>query len=228
MTKPFLDIFSKKPLRIKKEIPKPKIIIDYREKNSLVVSSLIKLGFDTELKELKVADYLVNGIAIERKTISDFHSSMINKRIFNQIEELKQYENKLIIIEGLENKELYNDYQMNGINANAIRGFLLSITLKHKIPVIFTKNSFDTAKFIEVLSKKKEKEASLNVTKKNLNKKEQMQFILESFSGIGPKNAKKLLEKFGNLKNIFNTSQEKLQEIIGKKSEIFLLIKEKY
>ncbi|MEN7982423.1 MAG: ERCC4 domain-containing protein [Nanoarchaeota archaeon] len=259
MTKPFLDIFSKKPLKIKKEIPKPKIIIDYREKNSLVVSSLIKLGFETELRELKVADYLVNDIAIERKTISDFYSSMINKRIFNQIEELKQYENRLIIIEGFENRELYEDNfkfnsdirriaqkdaalqcleegyaketrgcPRNGINANAIRGFLLSITLKHKIPVIFTKNSFDTAKFIEVLSKKKQKEASLNVTKKNLNKKEQMQFILESFSGIGPKNAKKLLEEFGNLKNIFNASQEKLQRTMGKKAEIFNLLKENY
>lgn len=228
MAKPFLDIFSKKPARIKKEIPKPKIIIDYREKNSLVVSSLIKLGFETELKELKVADYIVRDTAIERKTISDFYSSMISKRIFSQIEELKQYQNRLIIIEGLENKELYNDYQMNGINANAIRGFLLSITLKHKIPVIFTKNSFDTAKFIEVLSKKKQKEASLNVTKKNLTKKEQMQFILESFSGIGPKNAKKLLEEFGNLKNIFNASQENLENSIGKKAEIFKLIKEKY
>ena len=212
MTKPFLDIFSKKPLKIKKELPKEKIIIDYREKNSLVNASLIQLGFETELRELKVGDYIVKDTVIERKTISDFQTSMINKRIFNQIEELKQYENKLIIIEGLENKELYNDYQMNGINANAIRGFLLSITLKHKIPVIFTKNAFDTAKFIEVLSKKKAKEASLNVTKKNLTKKEQMQFILESFSGIGPKNAKKLLEELGNLKNIYSASQEELQK----------------
>lgn len=224
----FLNIFSKKPLKIKKEISKPKIIIDYREKNSLVVSSLIKLGFHTELKELKVADYILNNIAIERKTISDLHSSMINKRIFNQIEELKQYKNRLIIIEGLENKELYNDYQLNGINPNATRGFLLSLTLKHNIPIIYTKNPFDTAKFIEVLSKKKQKENSLNVTKKNLTKKEQQQFILESFPNIGPKKAKKLLEKFSTLQNIFNTPQEELQETIGKKAEIFKILKEKY
>ncbi len=224
----FLNIFSKKPLKIEKEISKPKIIIDYREKNSLVVSSLIKLGFKTELKELKVADYIINDTAIERKTISDFYSSIINKRIFNQIEELKQYENRLILIEGLENKELYDDYQMKGINANAIRGFLLSLTLKHKIPVIFTKNSFDTAKFIEVLSNKKQRENSLNITKKNLTKKEQMQFVLESFQGIGPKNAKKLLVEFGNLQKIFNAQKKELQQILGKKAEIFDLLKEKY
>ncbi|MCW8966748.1 MAG: helix-hairpin-helix domain-containing protein [Candidatus Pacearchaeota archaeon] len=224
----FLDIFKKRKTIIKKEIPKPKIIIDYREKNSLVVSSLIKLGFQPEIKELKVADYIFNNIAIERKTVSDLYSSIIDKRIFNQIEELKQYQNRLIIIEGLENKELYNDHQKQGINANAIRGILLSITLKHKTPVIFTKNSFDTAKFIEVLSKKKQTEPSLNVTKKNLTKKEQMQFILESFQGIGPKNARKLLVEFETLKNIFNAKPEELQKILGKKSEIFDLLEIKY
>jgi len=68
--KPLHNIFSKR--KTKKEIKKPKIIIDYREKNSLVASELIKLGLEIEFKELKVADYIVKGVAIERKTISDF------------------------------------------------------------------------------------------------------------------------------------------------------------
>ena len=66
----------------KKEIPKEKIIIDYREKNSLVASELIKLGFEIEFRELKVADYLVKNTAIERKTVGDFISSMINRRLY--------------------------------------------------------------------------------------------------------------------------------------------------
>jgi ERCC4-type nuclease len=228
MTTEFLNIFSKKPVKIKKEIPKQKIIIDYREKNSLVPAQLKNQGFDIEFQELKIGDYIVNETIIERKTVSDFHQSMINRHLFNQIEELKQYENKLIIVEGLEHQELYDDYKLNGINANALRGFILSIMLKHKIPLIFSKNTNDTVKFIDVLSRKKQKEMPLNAVKKTLNKKEQMQFILESFQGIGPINAKKLLEKFGNLKNIFNASKDELQEILGKKSEIFNLLEEKY
>ena len=77
------DIFSKRKSKPKKELPKVKIEIDYREQNCLVPSSLVKLGFEIEFKELKVADYLVKGIAIERKTVSDFLSSMINKRLAN-------------------------------------------------------------------------------------------------------------------------------------------------
>ena len=99
---PFLDIFSKKEQTIKKESQKKRIIVDYREKNSLVISKLIKLNFEIEFKELKVADYLVKDVAIERKTVSDFISSMLNRRLLKQLEELQQYPKKLLIIEGVD------------------------------------------------------------------------------------------------------------------------------
>jgi ERCC4-type nuclease len=227
MASKFLDIFTS---RKKKDSTKKrqKIIIDYREKNSLVASELIELGFEITFKELKVADYLVNNVAIERKTISDFLSSMINKRLTKQLEELQQYKNKLLMIEGIEEQEIYGEENERGINPNAIRGFLLSIALKHKIPIIFTKNSEDTAKFIAILARKKETESSLNVSKKTLNKKERLQFILESFPGIGPKTAKKLLSEFKTLKAIMNAQLEDLRKIIGKKADVFGLIEEKY
>jgi ERCC4-type nuclease len=221
------NIFSRVKETSKKEIKKPKILIDYREKNSMVASELIHLGFEVEFKELKVADYLVNHIAIERKTVSDFVSSMINQRLHRQLEELQQYEDKLLLIEGVGEQELYSD-ESEGVSANAIRGFLLSIILKHKIPIIFTKDAEDTAKFIDVLARKKEKESPLNVTKKNLNKKERMQFILEGFPGIGPKTARKLLENFKTLRNISNASLEKITEVIGKKADVFKLVGEEY
>ena len=228
MEKPLFDIFSKskrKKEETKKE--KQKIIIDYREKNSLVASELTNLGFEIEFKELKVADYIVKDIAIERKTVSDFISSMINHRLVKQLDELQQYENKLLIIEGIEEQEIYTE-DNEGVHANSIRGFLVSILLKHKTPIIFTKNYQDTAKFIWVLARRKEKEMPLNVTKKSLNKKERLQFILEGFPGIGPKTARKLLEKFKTLKNISNASIEELTEVIGKKADIFKLFEEQY
>ena len=225
--KPMFDIFSKPKQREVKEKPKQKIFVDYREKNSMVASELIHLGFEVEFLELKVGDYLINNIAIERKTVSDFISSMINKRLEKQLDELQQYDKKLLLIEGIEEHELYSD-NSEGMNANAVRGFLLSILLKHKVPIIFTKNAEDTAKFINVLARKKEVESSLNATKKSFNKQEQMQFILEGFPGIGPKTARKLLEKFKTMKNIFSASPEELEKEIGKKADIFKLVWEEY
>jgi Fanconi anemia group M protein len=219
--KTLFDIFPKKKTK-KKHVVKLQIKADYREKSSLVPSELTKLGIEIEFKELKVADYIVNDVAIERKTVSDFISSMINKRLIRQLEELQQYPNRLLIVEGIDEQDLYTEEYSEkiGVHPNAIRGFLLTIVLKNKVPIMFTKNSEDTAKFIYLISKKQDKELALNISKKSLNKKERLQFILEGFPGIGPKSAKKLLKEFKTLKQIFNASEEELKKVIGKKAEV--------
>ena len=233
MTKTILNIFGREKQIIKKEVPKQRIIADYREKNCMVTSILKKFDIDTEFRELKVADYIVKDVAIERKTVSDFISSMINKRLVKQIEELQQYEKRLLIIEGTSEQELYDDEKDLGVSANAIRGFLLSISLKSKTPIIFTKNAEDTARFISVILKKPSpkgvREASLNAKKKIFTKKEQLQYIVESFPGIGPKSAKKILKEFKTIKNFINAPEDELQKLLGKKSEtIKKLIEENY
>ena len=227
--KTIFNIFSKGAGQSKHKV-KPKVIADLHEKNSLVISELISLRIDVDFQHLKIGDYLVKGAVVERKTISDFMSSMVNGRLVNQLEELKQYENKLLLIEGLDEQELYTDSaDRGGIHPNSIRGFLLSIVLKHKVPVIFTKNYADTARFISVLSKRKETELPLNARKKSLSDKETMQFVIESFPGIGPKTAKKLLKKFGTIKNIINARKDKLKAEIGKKAEsVNKIVNKKY
>jgi len=219
----FLDIFSKKKAKNKKK-QRIVITIDHREKNSLVPSLLTK-DFEIEYKNLPVADYIVKDTAIERKTISDFKSSIINKRIIQQLLELKQYPNHLLILEGIE-EDIYDGQ----IHENAFRGFLLSVALEYKVPIIFTENAEDTAKYISVLAKKPEKtENSIRATKIFRTKKEQLQFILEGFPNIGPKTAKKLLKKFKTLKELANASIEQLQDLIGKKAEsIYSLLNKKY
>ena len=180
---------------------------------------------------MKVADYIINEIAIERKTVDDFIGSMINKRLIRQLEELQQYPKKLLLIEGLEHQDLYKsneEYEESkvGIHPNAIRGFLLSISLKFNVPIIFSKNYEDSARYMALLAKKKDVESSIRATKKFLNLKEQKQYILEGFPGIGPKSAKKLLKKYKTLQAIFNASNEELEEILGKKAELFKKILE--
>ena len=187
---------------------------------------LTRLGFEIEMKELKVADYIIIELAIERKTIDDFLSSIMDKRLEKQIEELKQYEKKLIIIEGYEEKPLY--HKNSRINENAIRGMLLSITLKHNIPIIMTKNPEDTAIFINVLANKKDNIKSINPNKRTTSKKERAQYILESFEGIGPKTAEVLLQELKSLRNIFAASDDILEEKIGKKFEGFKILDEKF
>jgi len=225
-TKPILDIFSRNKKR-KTEIKKTKIIIDHQEKSSPLIEELENFNFEIDFKRLKVADYLLRGVAIERKTVQDFIGSMKNRRLLRQLEEIQQYKNRLLIIEGIDEQDLYSDdFSENqiGMHPNSVRGFLLSILLNYKVPIIFTKDYKDTAKFMDVLARRKKTEISLNVNKKSLNVSERTQFILEGFPGVGPKTAKKLLQEFKTLKNIFNASEEELKEILGKKAESFINI----
>lgn len=230
---PFHEIFSKKTEHHKPKSKtqlggseKPIVIIDYREKNSLVPAELEHLGILTKFENLKLGDFIVKDTIIERKTVSDFISSMLNNHLSSQLQDLQQIENKLLIIEGIEEQELYS--KDSKVNENAVRGFLLSIVLSYKVPIIFTKNSADTARFIAVLSKKQPHEAGINAKRHSRDVKEQMQYIIEGFPGIGPKTAKKLLKEFGAIKNIIDASPEELEKLIGKKAEIFKIINLKY
>lgn len=210
------DIFSKREKKEKSAI-KPKIIIDDREKNSLLPSELVSLGCQIEFRRLDVGDYLINGVAIERKTLADLKSSIINKRILFQLKELKQYPKHILLIEGFSFKEAYSEI----LHENALRGFILSTLLNFQVPIIFTENEIDSARYFSVLAKKTEK-TSLSLRQKiPLTKEEQKIFILEGFPGIGPQTAQKLLQKFKSVKNIINASESELEEVLGKKAEIF-------
>jgi Fanconi anemia group M protein len=213
-----LDIF---PTQIEERKESPlKIIADFREKNSMVISELISKKINVELKHLNVGDYLINDVIIERKTYNDFINSIINKRIFRQLEEIKQYPNFLLIIEGS-----HEDVVDRKMNKNAIRGFLLSVLIKSKVPILFTEDFEETADFLHVLAKKQEKNSfSLRAKNKKLNSKERLIFVLEGFPGIGYATAKKLLNHFKSIKRVINSSEEDLRKILGKKTDLFIKI----
>jgi Fanconi anemia group M protein len=151
---------------------------------------------------------------------------MINKRLINQLNDLKEEKQKLLIIEGIEERDIYN----SGINENAVRGLILSILLNYQIPIIYTKDTEDTANFLKVLWKKQEKEKELGINEKKKSKdvNEQMQYIIEGFPGIGPKTAKKLLNHYGTIRNIINAEEGEIKKVIGKKADIFSIINKAY
>jgi len=210
----FTKIYGKSKVKKNKTY---KIIVDNREKNSLVVSELYALGFEIEFKQLPVADYIVNNIAIERKTITDLQNSIINKRIMRQLKELDQFPFRALLIEGLDYHDPYNGI----LHPNAYRGFLLSTAIEYKIPLIFTYNEEDTAHYLHVLAKRKKKPApSMRPSKILLSDKEQLQFILEGIPQIGPKTSQKLLKKYKTIKKFSNANKKDLQKVIGKKAEV--------
>jgi ERCC4-type nuclease len=212
MKKVIENIFSKEKEK-PKDIPNPKtpIIVDTREKQSSVISSLAEEKANIKIEKLDIADYLIGEIAIERKTFSDFLGSMINKRLIEQLIEIKKYPKAFLILEGF-----YYNYKDFKVHENAIRGMLLSVITEFQIPIIYTEDEKDTARFLILLAKKQEKEKkelTIRPTKTLKTIEEQKRFILEGFPGIGATLSKKLLQEFPNLNSIFQASKEELRQI---------------
>ena len=99
-----------------------------------------------------VGDYQVSDdVVIERKTAKDFVDSIVDKRLFKQVTQLREEFKKPIII--LEGDDLYNGY----INPNAIRGTIVSIALDFGISIIPTRDSQDTAAMIKRIAVREQK-----------------------------------------------------------------------
>jgi len=209
----FQDIFSKSKPKTEQKIPNPKIqiIIDTREKQSLIATNLFSKKANIDFQKLEVGDYEIGEFLIERKTFPDFISSMINKRLQEQLINLKKSKRPLLLVEGN-----YTNQSNSKIHPNAIKGMILSIQLDFQVPIINTKDENDTVDFLILLAKRQEKEKqefSIRPSRNLKNLEEQKLFILEGFPGIGPTLSKSLLEKFKTLKNIFNAKEEDLQNI---------------
>lgn len=197
---------------------KPLIYADSREGNSRVLRELTKLGVDIEIKTMAVADYqITDEVGIERKTASDFISSIADKRLYKQAKEMvEEFEKPVLILEG---DNLYSGF----MNPNAIRGALSAIAIDFGIPIIPTRSPDDTAAMIRRIAIREQSQArppvQVRTEKKPLTFLEQQLFIVESLPNVGPVNARKLLEEFGSVKEIINATEDDLQKVdgIGKK-----------
>ena len=216
-----------------KEDKKLKVLIDTRERGSNISKKLVEFGMDVKVKTLATADIIISDrIGIERKTIPDFVNSIIDKRIFTQLKDLKNnFENPIVILEGEEDL-----YSVRNIHPNAIRGMLATIISSFKIPIIRTKDSNDTAELIRAIAKREqtseEKDIAIRTNKIPMTTKQQQEFIIESLPGVGPSLAKALLNKFKTIKKLINANPKRLEKIekIGPKKakEIQRILEEIY
>ncbi|MEM3890231.1 MAG: ERCC4 domain-containing protein, partial [Candidatus Micrarchaeia archaeon] len=125
------------------------IFIDSRESDELI-ELIEKHDIKVNLKQLEIGDIIIsNRIVIERKTSSDFESSIIDNRLFEQATKMSEnYEIPILIIEG--------QMKADRIRQNAYIGAYLSIIMNYGIHVINTKNIEETAKYISLIAKREQ------------------------------------------------------------------------
>ncbi|MBU1201703.1 MAG: DEAD/DEAH box helicase [Nanoarchaeota archaeon] len=200
------------------EESKTKIVVDYREKGSKVMKTLLEDGIILDLKTLEVGDYLLSDeVVVEYKTKKDFVDSIIDGRLLQQIRDLSTYLKPVIIVEGEE-----DIFSQRNIHPNAIRGMLSTIAVSYRIPIIFTKNHLDTAATLKIIAQREqdgEKKDFQMHTAKPLSLKEQQEYLISAIPGIGAALARPLLKEFKSPGKVINASEEALRKVklIGEK-----------
>lgn len=193
-----------------------KVIVDQRERNAELLNSLYDAGVDARIETLDVGDYIISDrLCVERKTVQDFEKSIIDGRLFDQVERMKQYyELPIIVIEG--------DKDEFRLKHNSINGAIISVYIRYGIPVLASNSPQDTAAIILTMAKQ-EQNGVREPTKKNgrhaFSEQEYMENVVGNIKGVGPVLARALLKYFGNINAIASAETKELIKVnkIGKK-----------
>ncbi len=191
------------------------IEIDYRERDGGILEILRKSNIMVEEKRLFIGDYLINRhIAVERKTTKDFVISIIDGRLFSQASRLKRYaEVQLMIIEGTD--LFYTGYE---IDPQAIKGAIVSLSVSWQIPLVFSKSPDGTAEIL-VMAGIQDVKCRDEILKRPGRRPGRLQtrklFMLQGLPGIGPRIAKRMLERFGSVEKVITAGEHELSCVDG-------------
>jgi len=194
------------------------ILTDVHEPSS-IIQKLEQLSIPIKRIKLEIGDYTWNDICIERKTVTDFFNSLFqDKRLFNQLYQLKQYKIPILIIQGniyAESKWVRWELRKKIKVANSI---LAKLPMKYGIYHYIVP---DEDVFVDLLSylylNTLNRESYPPVKKKGKSLQEIKENILTCIPGIGRKRARYILNKISTIQELSNTEYSALSKITGKK-----------
>ena len=196
--------------------PDKTIIADDRETASGVVEYLhTRTDVHLKIQRLESGDYAIGTrMLVERKTTRDFVDTLVERDLIGQIRQMAgSCEHPVLIIEGADL------YAQRNIAPNAIRGALAAISVRLGVSVFMTAGPEETAEMLYVLMNRERGESSsrqsLHHHKSYRSEREQLEYILSSFPGIGPHQARILLRHFGTLSAVIQASEEELRAVDG-------------
>ncbi|HEX9341704.1 MAG TPA: ERCC4 domain-containing protein [Thermoplasmata archaeon] len=186
------------------------LVVDSNEPED-ISERLRELGVTIEVRKIAPGDYVLGPIGIERKALSDFFNSLVRKRLFEQVQRLREaYPQPLLILEGdLAEISTFKHPQ-------SILGALLALEVAERVPVLTTADKEQTALLLSVLWKRQDKGAAeygLRHKPKAMTIEQRQRFLIEGLPSVGETLARNLLERFGSVRAVFNASEEELKRV---------------
>lgn len=121
------------------------ILQDDREPFLQIVSDFNGMGLVFNRKRLKVGDYVWKDLCIERKEITDFCGSLVDGRIVQQVENMKKYKYRFVIIVGcLKDRK-------SEVHDHCVLGKIASLIVKHGINVLMCEDEFQFCYLLKCL-----------------------------------------------------------------------------
>lgn len=210
--------------------------VDHRE--SELISNFENSFYSYKIKQLPVGDIWIGvgedekvqegGLIIERKTIRDFEASFLDGRYREQRGRILSFcqENKtqpIYLLEGSWSSAT------GRLQKSAILKLINRLTLHYQIPILHTESIQETYEVLVTLVEQwKDDPKSLQRTSelvkvsdgihinKKVNAMDYRQFgvsCLAQCPGVSVKMAEVLIDKYGSLKNVMNTTQKELEQI---------------
>lgn len=210
--------------------------VDHRE--SELISNFKNSSYSYQIKQLPVGDIWIGvgedekvqegGLIIERKTIRDFEASFLDGRYREQRGRILSFcqENKtqpIYLLEGSWSSAT------GRLQKSAILKLINRLTLHYQIPILHTESIQETYEVLLTLVEQwKEDPKSLQRTSelvkvsdgihinKKVNAMDYRQFgvsCLAQCPGVSVKMAEVLIDTYGSLKNVMNTTQKELEQI---------------
>jgi len=127
------------------------IIVDSREQEPYAFKGD---GIQVIRRALPAGDYSIAGheesVAVERKTLEDFVSTVIRsrKRFFKELRTLSAYDAACVVVEA-DLRDILGGSYRSGAHPNSILGILLSIVVDFGIPVFFCSDRQAACRFVE-------------------------------------------------------------------------------
>ncbi|MFX1285538.1 MAG: ERCC4 domain-containing protein [Promethearchaeota archaeon] len=182
------------------------IIVDHREPEELK-KRLIKLGMEVEEQQLDIADYVVSDqVACERKTGIDLITSLMDNRLFEQIDRLiETYDQPLLLLEDLPSAFERIEWKKR---KKHVYGALTYIFLRRQLPVIPTSQMSETAIALNRIASWVQEEHDDPIIARKSPKARALHdnqlFFLQGLHNTGQKKAKILLDAFESPIEVLN------------------------
>jgi len=170
-------------------------------------------GAIAERKQLEVGDFVCSQrLVVERKTRADFEGSIVDGRLFAQLQNLTAgYPRVAIVVEG-ESTE-------GRVSKEALLGAYAAIVSDFGASIFFTRSMEKTAELVFALARHEQRETKqamrVFAKRKTLTASANQRAIVEMLPMVGPKLAKSLLGHFGNVETLFTAGEEELRKVEG-------------